>query len=81
VEFIDGSPASGLTYTFGGLGDGSDDLEFDDGSLTFTYTPVPDVDGYDSSVAAIRVSPKGILGASRGGGDPSFELRFRQRVR
>ena len=81
VEFIDGSPVSGLTYTFGGLGDGTDDLEFDDGSLNFTYTPVPDVDGYDSSVTAIRANPKGIFDASGGGGDPSFEFRFRMRVR
>lgn len=81
VLFADGAPPSGLTYTFGGLGDPADDLMFDDGSLTYTYTPVPDVDGYDANVTAIRVNPKGILNGSGVGGDPSFELRLRMRVR
>ena len=31
--FTDGTPASGITYSFGGLSDTTDDMEFDDGSL------------------------------------------------
>ncbi len=58
VSFSDGSPASGLTYTFTSLGSTTDDLEFsDDGGATFNYTPVPDIDGADSNVTDIRISP------------------------
>ena len=82
VSFVDGAPPSGLIYTFGGLGDIFDDLMFDDGSLTFTYMPVPNVDGYDANVTAIRINPKGgINGNGAGGGDPFFEVSFQARVR
>ncbi len=80
VLFVDGTPVSGLTYTFVGLGDATDDLMFDDGSLTFTYTPVPDADGYDANVTAIRINPKGVFNGS-GGGDPYFDAEFQMRVR
>jgi uncharacterized repeat protein (TIGR01451 family) len=81
VEFTDGSPSSGLTYTFGGLGSGADSLAFsDDGGVTFAYTPVPDVGGCDAAVTHIRIDPGGALAAASAGGDPSFSLRFRLRV-
>ena len=80
VLFVDGVPASGLTYTFGGLGDGSDDLMFDDGSLAFTYIPAPGADGYDPNVTAVQINPKGAFSGA-GGGNPFFELRFQARVR
>ena len=80
MALVDGSPASGLSYVYGGLGDVSDDLEFDDGSGTFAYTPLPDADGYDSNVRAVRIRPGGALGYDTGSGDPSFEVRFRARV-
>ena len=77
--FVDGIPVSGLTYTFGGLGNAADDLIFDDGSLTFAYTPVPDANGYDANVTAVQINPKGVFNGT-GGGDPFFELRFQARV-
>jgi hypothetical protein len=81
VEFADGSPSSGLTYTFISLASGADDLFFsDDGGVTFGYTPVPDADGYDAAVTHLRVEPTGALAPATAGGDPSFSLRFRVRV-
>ena len=80
VAFADGAPPSGLSYSFGGLGDAADDLEFDDGTLAWSYTPVPDVDGYDPSVTAVRINPTGALAAA-GAGNPSFDLLYRMRVR
>jgi hypothetical protein len=57
VAFIDGTPASGLTYSFAGLGDSGDDIEFsNDGGGTYTYTPVPDASEFSF---AMRTSADG----------------------
>jgi hypothetical protein len=78
--FTDGTPASGVTYSFGGLADATDDMEFDDGTLTYSYAPIPDAQGYDPNVTALRVNPSGALnfGVS---GDPCFEFLFRAKIR
>ncbi len=77
VAFVDGSPVSGLTYTFTSLGSSTDDVEFsDDGGSTWTYTPLDSGDGTDPAVTDIRINPKGVFAAS-GGGDPSFQTRFK----
>jgi uncharacterized repeat protein (TIGR01451 family) len=82
VVFSDGSPPSGLTYTFGGLGNGTDDLDFsNDGGGTWTYTPVPDGNGVDTAVTHVRIHPKGSFNGAAGGNAPSFTLRLRARVR
>ena len=78
VAFVDGSPASGLSYTFISLGSSTDDVEFsNDGGSTWTYTPVDSGDGTDPAVTDIRVNPKGIFAGSGGGGDPSFQVLFK----
>ncbi len=81
VAFVDGATASGLALVFAGLGSAADDLEFDDGSNAFTYVPVPDADGYDAAVRAIRVRPSGTFAGASVAGAPSFELRFQARVK
>jgi len=81
VEFTDGTPSGGMTYTYVSLGDVGDDLAFsDDGGVTFTYTPVPDADGFDSNVTHLMVTPKGTMPGASAAGNPSFELKFRVRV-
>lgn len=83
VLMIDGTAPvnSGLSYTFTSLGSTIDDIEFsNDNGGSWTYTPVPDVDGYDASVTNIRVNPKGVMRASNGTDDPTFTLRFQVRV-
>lgn len=77
VLFADGSPASGLTYTFTSLGNGSDDIAFsnDDGA-TWTYVPAPDANGLDPAVTHVRINPKGVFS----GNNAQFILRFRARI-
>jgi trimeric autotransporter adhesin len=75
VVFINGATASGLTYnyathvTYSSTG----------ASGPWTYTPVPDVDGFDPAVRAVRIAPTGVMNAA-GGGNPSFTIQFRVRI-
>lgn len=62
VRFIDGSPASGLSYSYISLGSTTDNLAFsNDNGATYTYTPVADADGCDANVTHFRVIPTGEL--------------------
>lgn len=77
VAFTNGSPTSGLTWTFTSLASATDDIQFsNDGGVTWTYTPTADANGCDGAVTHIRMSPKGTM-PGNGGGNPYFELRFR----
>ncbi len=81
IAFVDGTPSSGLTYTFSGLGSAADDVSFSNTACSsFNYTPVPDVNGFDAAVNCIRINPKGVFAGASGGSNPSFEARFRVRV-
>lgn len=66
---------SGLTYTFTSLSSTSDGIEFSNGA-SWTYTPVPDADGYDANVRAIRIKP--VTNFKTSG---SFTVRFRVKLR
>ena len=78
VQFIDGTPASGLTYTFVALGDPGDDVSFsNDGGATYSYTPTADANGVDTTVTDIRINPKGDFLGNTGSGDPNFEIYFK----
>ncbi len=77
VSFTNGSPPSGMTYTFGALNNLTDDLQFsNDSGATWNYVPSPDVDGYDPAVTGLRVNPKGVFGAN----NAQFTLKFRVRI-
>jgi uncharacterized repeat protein (TIGR01451 family) len=82
VAFTNGSPSSGLTWTFTSLASPADDLEFsNNGGSTWTHTPAADVSGYDTSgTTHIRMRPKGTMAGNTGDGNPSFQLRFRVRI-
>lgn len=77
VLFTEGSPASGLVYTFTALGSTTDDVDFsnNDGA-TWDYVPVPDADGLDPGVTDIRINPKGPFN----GNNAQFTLSFRLRI-
>ncbi len=78
VQFVDGTPTSGLTYTFVALGDAGDDVLFsNDGGTSFTYTPTADANGLDLTVTHIRINPKGDFLGNSGGGDPNFAVYFK----
>lgn len=80
VLFTDGSPSSGLGWSFVSLADNSDSVDFSsDNGTTWTYTPTPDADGFDASVTHIRLKPSGSMNPDTGT-DPYFELRFRARL-
>ncbi len=82
VRFIDGSPASGLSYNFINLASATDDVSFsNDGGATYNYTPSPDADGLDSSVTHIKIATQGSFLASSGSGSPNFSFIFRVKVR
>ena len=76
VVFLNGSPASGLTYNYGAH------VTYSNvgASGPWTYVPVPDAAGYDAAVRAVRVAPAGAMNAASGG-NPSFTLQFRVRIR
>ncbi len=79
VSFIQGVPASGLTYTFSGLGAGGDDLEFERGGAP--YIPLTPPPFYDPAIDRIRILPKGIMPGGSPGAAPSFTVIFQVRVR
>jgi parallel beta-helix repeat protein len=82
VSFTDGATTSALTYTFTSLASTTDDVSFsNDGGTTWTYTPTPDVDGFDATVTHLRVNPKGAFARAECGNNPSCTLRFRIRVK
>ncbi|GBF31135.1 hypothetical protein MnTg04_01089 [bacterium MnTg04] len=80
VAYANGTPASGLTYTFVALGDPGDDIEFsDDGGSTYTYMPVADGNGVDTAVTHMQIKMKGAFLFSVSG-DPNFEVLFKNIV-
>jgi hypothetical protein len=81
VSFTDGTPSSGLSWTFSGLGSPTDSLDFSsDGGTLWSYTPTPNANGCDPAVTHIRLRPSGTMAGSSGAGDPWFELQFRVRL-
>ena len=81
VLFTQGSPTSGLTYTFTSLASTTDSLEFsNDGGTTWTYTPTANVNGTDPAVTNLRIAPTGAFAANAGTA-PSFTIQFRMRVK
>lgn len=77
VEYIEGTPASGLTFN------GASDVTYSNqsgGGAPYTYTPVPDGQGFDPAVTGVRIAPGGAMNAAGGGGQPSFTVRLRVRI-
>lgn len=81
IRFVDGTPASGLSYNYINLASPIDDVSFsNDAGATYTYTPSPDVDGVDSSVTHVKMATQGTLLAVGGSGSPNFKFMFRVKV-
>ena len=81
VTFTQGSVSSNLSFAFTSLGSITDDVEFAN-SGGWGYTPVPNGAGYDPAVTQIRFNPKGKMAAWSGsGGQPSFSLGFKVRIK
>jgi uncharacterized repeat protein (TIGR01451 family) len=81
VLFTQGTPTSGLTYTFTSLANLTDSLDFSNNNgSTWTYVPTANANGVDPNVTNIRISPTGAFAANAGTA-PSFTLQFRMRVK
>ncbi|HEY0625838.1 MAG TPA: hypothetical protein VGD10_03810 [Allosphingosinicella sp.] len=62
VIFQNGSPSSGLSYSYTSLASQADYVDFsNDGGVTWTYVPQPDSTGCDASVTHIRIRPQGAM--------------------
>ncbi|MEQ8412293.1 MAG: proprotein convertase P-domain-containing protein [Erythrobacter sp.] len=74
VIFADSGGGSGLSYSFAGLAQAGDDLEFssDDGA-SWAYVPSADGEGCDTSITDFRVRPGG---AFAGGETFTLTVRF-----
>ncbi len=79
VEFINGTPTSSLSFVYASAVKYSNQVG---GGPPYTYTPVPNVNGYDSAVTGIQITPAGTMSASSGTPPhPNFTLRFRTKVK
>ncbi len=77
IAFTNGVTSSGMAFTFTSLASPTDDVDFSqDGGVTYTYTPVPDGDGCDAAVNAVRLHPHGADNVAG-----VFTLRFRVKVK
>jgi uncharacterized repeat protein (TIGR01451 family) len=77
ITFVDGSVASGLSYSF------ATDVTFSNqagGGAPFNYIPAPDADGFDPAVTGFRVNPSGAMNGAVGSNIPGFNIRLRVRV-
>ena len=77
IAFSDGPVASGLSYTY------ASDVSFSNqvgGGPPYTYTPVPDADGYDSAITGFRIGPSGPVNPASAGNTPSFSFLMTVRV-
>jgi hypothetical protein len=78
VEFVDGTPASGLIFNPAVHVGYSANVG---GVAPFNYVPVPDGSGFDGNVKGLRVAPTGTFAAASASGNPSFVIRFTVRIR
>jgi uncharacterized repeat protein (TIGR01451 family) len=82
VIFEDGIPASGLSYSYGGLSDTTDNLAFSsDSGATYSYIPSPDSSGFDFNITNIMINPNGPFQGEVGGSFPSFTIKFMVQLR
>lgn len=77
IVFIDGSPASGLTFNYAAHATYSNQPG---GGAPYSYAPVPDASGFDVNVTGFRVAPAGTMNAAGVPGNPNFTVRFRVRL-
>ena len=82
VLFRQGPIPSRLSYEYLGLASSTDDLMFsDDGGTTFDHSPTARSNGTASRVTHIRINPKGAFAGKNGNQLPSFQLKYRLRIR
>jgi trimeric autotransporter adhesin len=78
VEFVDGTPVSGLSFSPATHVSYSSNVG---GGAPFSHVPSPDPNGFDGSITGLRVAPAGTFAAASVSGFPSFVIRFTVRIR
>jgi hypothetical protein len=73
VVFVQGSPSSGLSFSY----PASVSYSTAGPNGPWGYTPVPDTNGFDPAVRGVRFSLSGLMNAAGVAGNPSFTLQFR----
>lgn len=83
ILFTDGTTASGLSYTFSGLANTTDNLAFsgNNGTDFNKNNTAPDSNECDPTVSNIRIPLSGIFSGSDGTNHPSFNIKFRVRIK
>ena len=82
IAFIDGSPSSGLSYTYAGLGNASTNVVFSNNNgITWTYIPTLDSNGCDINVTNIKITLKGTMNISNGTTNPNLSLQFKAMIK
>jgi uncharacterized repeat protein (TIGR01451 family) len=76
VVFAQGSPASGLSFSY----PASVSYSTTGSSGPWGYTPVPDTNGVDPAVRGVKFSLSGLMNAAGVSGNPSFTIQFRVRI-
>lgn len=51
-------------------------VEYSTDGVSYTYTPIPDADGFDSNVRFVRVTPSGAMSQPSGVNNAEFELTY-----
>jgi hypothetical protein len=72
VQFIDGTPASGLTFSNANVSYSNQA----GGGAPYTYVQVANANGVDPRVTGVRIAPAGTMAGSSVVGQPSFRVRF-----
>ena len=65
---------TGLTYTY------ASNVSYSVDGVDFSYSPVPDGEGFDAAVRYVRVEPSGAMTQPNSGDNPEFDVRYTVRV-
>ena len=76
VQFIDGTPASGLSFSYASNVTYSTTVA---GAAPFDHSASPDANGFDATITGIRIAPVGTMSAASVG-NPNFSIRFYVKV-
>ncbi|WP_375382501.1 spore coat protein U domain-containing protein [uncultured Sphingomonas sp.] len=67
IQLTDGTPASGLTFRYGGPADATDDVDFSaDGGATWGYAPVAGDAASQRAITHVRIRPEGAMAKQSG---------------
>ena len=78
VTLTNGTPASGLGYTYAGSVSWSKTAG---GTTGFGAALTPDGNGFDGAVTGVRIAPTGTMSAASPAGQPSFTVEFTARIK